>query len=56
MIRENIFIYTHVFLEIYFLRGMSVFLKLKFILLLFKYVFIMIDNLISDPKNKFILI
>ena len=57
MIRENIFIYTHVFFKIYFLRGMSVFLKLKFILLLFKFwLFIMIDNSISDPKNKFELI
>ena len=37
---------------------MSVFLKLKFILLLFKYFdfFIFIDRLISNPKNKFGLI
>ena len=39
MIRENIFIYTHVFFKIYFLRGTSVFFKLKLILLLFKYFF-----------------
>ena len=37
MIRENIIIYIDIFFKFYFLREMSVFLKLKFILLLFKY-------------------
>ena len=37
MIREKILIYTHVFFKIYFLRRMCVFLKLKLVLLLFKY-------------------
>ena len=37
MRRENIFIYTYVFFKIYIIRGMSVFLKLKFIIWLFKY-------------------
>ena len=36
MIREKYFIYTQVFFYLYFLREMSVFLKLKLILLLFK--------------------
>ena len=55
--RENTFCTLIYFSDFIFLKEMSVFLKLKFILLLFpEFNFRMLDYLISDQKDKFRLI